>query len=86
MDRMGSVMAGGGPGSERGEVTAGYLARSERTSGGHWDTGGGVGEPRGGVTGGWAEGGGGGGVVAKTGSGFCWGKITLDALQSTEMP
>jgi len=70
----------------REQVTAGYLARRESTSGGHWDTGGGVGEPRGGVTGGWAEGGGGGGVVAKTGSGFGWGKRTLDALQSTEIP
>ncbi len=56
------------------QVTAGYLARRERTSGGHWDTGGGGGELRGGVTVRWvdtlAEGGGGGGAVAKTGSGF----------------
>ncbi len=37
------------------QVTAGYLARRESTSGGHWDTGGGGGEPRGGVTGRWAE-------------------------------
>ena len=68
------------------QVTAGYLARRESTSGGHWDTGGGVGETRGGVTGGGAEGGRGCGVVAKTGSGFGWGKRTLDALQSTEIP
>jgi hypothetical protein len=69
------------------QVTAGYLARRESKSGGHWDTGGGGGELRGGVTGSWAVGrGGGGGVVAKTGSGFGWGKRTLDALQSTEIP
>jgi hypothetical protein len=68
------------------QVTAGYLARRESTSGGHWDTGGGGGELRGGVTGRWAEEGGGGGVVAKTGSGFGLGKRTLDALQSTEIP
>ncbi len=43
------------------QVTAGYLARRESTSGGHWDTGGGDGELRGGVTVRWAEGGGGGG-------------------------
>ena len=42
------------------QVTAGYLARRESTSGGHWDTGGGGGELRGGVTGSWVEGGGGG--------------------------
>ncbi len=42
------------------QVTAGYLARRESTSGGHWDTGGGVGEASGGVTGGWVAGGGGG--------------------------
>ncbi len=51
------------------QVTAGYLARRESTSGGHWDTGGGGGELRGGVAGRWvetlAEGGGGGGAVAK---------------------
>ncbi len=56
------------------QVTAGYLARREGTSGGHWDTGGGGGELSGGVAGRWvetlAEGGGGGGAVAKTGSGF----------------
>ncbi len=37
------------------QVTAGYLARRESTSGGHWDTGGGVGELRGGVVGGSAQ-------------------------------
>ncbi len=68
------------------QVTAGYLARRDSTSGGHCDTGGGVGELTGGVTGGGAGVGGGGGVVAKTGSGFGWGKRTLDALQSTEIP
>ncbi len=35
------------------QVTAGYLARRESTSGGHWDTGGGGGKLRGGVTGRW---------------------------------
>ncbi len=70
MDRMGSVMAGVGQVVREAQVTAGYLARRESTSGGHWDTGGGGGELRGGVTGSWAEGGGGDGVVAKTGSGF----------------
>ena len=71
------------------QVTAGYLARRESTSGGHWDTGGGVGELRGGVAGRsaniLAEMGGGGGAVAKTGSGFDWGNKTLDALQSIEI-
>ena len=67
------------------QVTAGYLARSENTSGGHWDTGGGVGELAGGVTGGGEGVGGGGAVVAKTGSGFDWGNKTLDALQSIEI-
>ncbi len=42
------------------QVTAGYLARSESTSGGHWDTGDGVGELAGGVTGGGGGGGRGG--------------------------
>ncbi len=73
------------------QVTVGYLARRESTSGGHWDTGGGGGELRGGVAGQSAEtlaemGGGGGGAVAKIGSGFDWGNKTLDALQSTEIP
>ncbi len=72
------------------QVTSGYLARRERTSGGHWDTGGGGGELMGGVacrrSATLAEEGGVGGVVAKTGSGFDWGKRTLDALQSTEIP
>ncbi len=72
------------------QVTAGYLARRESTSGGHWDTGGGVGELRGFVAGRSAETlaevGGGSGAVAKTGSGFDWGNKTLDALQSTEIP
>ncbi len=56
------------------QVTAGYLARRESTSGVHWDTGGGGGELRGGAAGRWAENlaeeGGGGGAVAKTGNGF----------------
>ena len=68
------------------QVTAGYLARRENTSGGHWDTGGGVGELAGGVMGGGVGVGGGGEVVAKTGSGFDCGKRTLDALQSTVIP
>ena len=72
------------------QVTAGYLARRENTSGGHWDTGGGVGELAGGVMGGGIEQGvgvgGGGEVVAKTGIGFDCGKRTLDALQSTVIP
>ncbi len=42
------------------QVTAGYLARSESTSGGHWDTGGGVDELAGGVVGGGVGVGGGG--------------------------
>ncbi len=72
------------------QVTVGYLARRANTYGGHWDTGGGGGELRGGGVGGWAMGlaemgGGGGGAVAKTGSGFGWGKKTLDALQSIEI-
>ncbi len=71
------------------QVTAGYLARRASTSGGHWDTGGGVGELQGVVAGRSAKGlvevGGGGGAVAKTGSGFGWGNKTLDALQSKEI-
>jgi hypothetical protein len=71
------------------QVTVGYLARRANTSGGHWDTGGGGGELRGGGVGrsavGLAEMGGGGGAVAKTGSGFGWGNKTLDALQSIEI-
>ncbi len=63
------------------QVPGGYLVRRESTSGGHWDTGGGVGELRGGVIGGSAQVlavmGGGGGAVAKTGSGFDWGNKTL---------
>ncbi len=71
------------------QVTVGYLARRANTSGGHRDTGGGVGEPRGVVVGrsavGVADMGGGGGAVAKTGSGLGWENKTLDALQSIEI-
>ncbi len=79
MDRMGSVMAGGGPGSERGAGdrgvpgeegehiwrTLGHRRRCWRTEGGPDGRRGRRGR------------GGGGGVVAKTGSDFGWGKRTL---------
>jgi hypothetical protein len=58
------------------QVTAGYLARRENTSGGHWDTGGGVGELAGGVM---------GGGVGVGGAGRWWQKQAVALIAEKEL-
>ncbi len=92
MDRMGSMMARGGPGSEQGTGDCSVPGEEGqhiwRTLGHRrwrWRAKGGRDRQIGGRVGGDGQGGGGGGAVAKIGSGFGWGNKTLDALQSMEI-